>query len=230
VSQRSARRQITIVTILSLAFSLSSFSISEAAVKSGASCSKVNAKTKIGGDAYVCTKNPTVKNAKLTWVWVGCMQSNTLYVESKKRLTLVLEKAAAANLAIDNEIANLKASAASDEAEAKVFDQKAADAKAKQASAIVEAKSASDKANAVGPTTAAGINYSKASQQWTKAANSYGLAVSNFERSATNLRKKIGEVANLEKKKVTVQRSVESAKTEVDSSLQNRKNACEPGL
>ena len=54
----------------------------EAANKAGASCTKSNAKTKIGGDSYICTKNPTAKNAKLTWVWIGCIDSNKLYLDA----------------------------------------------------------------------------------------------------------------------------------------------------
>jgi hypothetical protein len=68
----------------------------EAANKAGAACKKANAKTKIGGDNYVCVKNPTVKNAKLTWVWVGCIDSNKLYLESRARLVTITETAAQA--------------------------------------------------------------------------------------------------------------------------------------
>ena len=202
----------------------------ESAVKPGTTCSKVNAKIKIGGDTYICTKNPTVKNAKLTWVWSGCIQSNTLYADAKKRLAVILDKATAANLAIESDIKKIKDSASSDEASAKIFDQKAADARAKQSNALTEAKSATEKASAAGLNTPTGLNYSKAATQWTKAANSYSLAASNFERSASNLRKKIGEVATLERQKTVVQRSVDNANAEVSSTFENRKSACQPGL
>ena len=111
----------------------------EAANKAGAACTKANAKTKIGGDQYLCVKNPTVKKAKLTWVWIGCIDSNKLYLESNARLKSITETAAQAATMLDTEIAALKAAAPADEAEAKVFDQKATDAKAKQAAALLEA-------------------------------------------------------------------------------------------
>jgi len=56
------------------------------------------------------------------------------------------------------------------------------------------------------------------------------LAAKNFERSAASLRDKINEVAKKEKQKLTVLQTVENSKVEVSSTLQNRKNACKPGL
>jgi hypothetical protein len=202
----------------------------EAANKAGASCTKTNAKTKIGGDSYVCTKNPTVKNAKLTWVWVGCIDSNKLYVEANSRLKAITESAAQATTMLDTEIASLKAGAAADEAEAKTFDEKAAAAKVKQLNALAEAKVAADNATKVGATTAAGKQYTTASDTWTKAARSYELAAKNFERSAASLRDKINEVAKKEKQKANVAQTVVNSQVEVKSTLQNRKNACQPGL
>ena len=202
----------------------------EAANKAGAACTKANAKTKIGGDQYLCVKNPTVKKAKLTWVWIGCIDSNKLYLESSARLKSITETAAQAATMLDTEIAALKAAAPADEAEAKVFDQKATDAKAKQAAALLEAKANTDNATKVGATTTAGKQYTTNASTWTKAARSYELAAKNFERSAASLRDKIGEVAKKEKQKVNVLQTVENTKSEVSSTLQNRKQACKPGL
>jgi hypothetical protein len=202
----------------------------EAANKAGAACKKANAKTKIGGDGYVCTKNPTVKNAKLTWVWVGCIDSNKLYLESSARLTAITEAASQAATMLDTEIAALKAAAPADEAEAKVFDQKATDARVKQAAALADAKANSDNATKVGASTTAGKQYTTNAATWTKAARSYELAAKNFERSAESLRDKINEVVKKEKQKVNVLQTVENTKAEVSSTLQNRKQACKPGL
>ena len=202
----------------------------EAANKAGAACKKANAKTKIGGDNYVCVKNPTVKNAKLTWVWVGCIDSNKLYLESIARLVTITETAAQAATMLDTEIAALKAAAPTDEAEAKALDQKAADAKVKQASALLEAKANTDNATKVGATTTAGKQYTTNAATWTKAARSYELAAKNFERSAASLRDKIGEIEKAEKRKVNVLQTVENTKSEVKSTLDNRKQACKAGL
>jgi hypothetical protein len=220
----------TLLAASSLLMAMTTVIPAEAANKAGATCTKANAKTKIGGDSYVCTKNPTVKNAKLTWVWVGCIDSNKLYLESNARLKTITESAAQAVTMLDTEIAALKAEAPKDEADAKVFDQKAADAKAKQAAALADAKLNSDNATKAGLTTTAGKQYTANAATWTKAARSYELAAKNFERSAASLRDKINEVAKKEKQKLTVLQTVENSKVEVSSTLQNRKNACKPGL
>lgn len=220
----------TLLAASSLLMAMTAVIPAEAANKAGASCTKANAKTKIGGDRYVCTKNPTVKKAKLTWVWVGCIDSNKLYLEANARLKTITESAAQATTMLDAEIAKLKADAPADEAEAKLYDQKAADAKVKQAAALADAKLNTDAAAKVGATTTAGKQYTTNAATWTKAARSYELAAKNFERTAASLRDKINEVAKKEKQKLNVLQTVENSKTEVASTLQNRKNACRPGL
>jgi hypothetical protein len=225
-SLKQLGRGATLFAATSLLMATTAVIPADAANKAGAACTKANAKTKIGGDGYVCIKNPTVKNAKLTWVWVGCIDSNKLYLESSARLKSITETAAQAATMLDTEIAALKAAAPADEAEAKVFDQKATDAKAKQAAALLDAKANTDNATKVGATTTAGKQYTTNAATWTKAARSYELAAKNFERSAASLRDKIGEVA----KKVNVLQTVENTKSEVSSTLQNRKQACKPGL
>lgn len=220
----------TLLAASSLLMAMTAVIPAEAANKAGASCSKANAKTRIGGDRYVCTKNPTVKKAKLTWVWVGCIDSNKLYLEANARLKTITESAAQATTMLDAEIAKLKADAPADEAEAKLYDQKAADAKVKQAAALADAKLNTDAAAKVGATTTAGKQYTTNAATWTKAARSYELAAKNFERTAASLRDKINEVAKKEKQKLNVLQTVENSKTEVASTLQNRKNACRPGL
>ncbi len=229
-SLKQLGRGATLFAATSLLMATTAVIPAEAANKAGAACTKANAKTKIGGDQYLCVKNPTVKKAKLTWVWIGCIDSNKLYLESSARLKSITETAAQAATMLDTEIAALKAAAPADEAEAKVFDQKATDAKAKQAAALLEAKANTDNATKVGATTTAGKQYTTNAATWTKAARSYELAAKNFERSAASLRDKIGEVAKKEKQKVNVLQTVENTKSEVSSTLQNRKQACKPGL
>ena len=229
-SLKQLGRGATLFAATSLLMATTAVIPAEAANKAGAACTKANAKTKIGGDQYLCVKNPTVKKAKLTWVWIGCIDSNKLYLESNARLKSITETAAQAATMLDTEIAALKAAAPADEAEAKVFDQKATDAKAKQAAALLEAKANTDNATKVGATTTAGKQYTTNASTWTKAARSYELAAKNFERSAASLRDKIGEVAKKEKQKVNVLQTVENTKSEVKSTLQNRKQACKPGL
>jgi len=149
------RRGATVIAATSLLLAITAVVPAQAVNKAGAACKKANAKMKIGGDSYVCIKNPTVKNAKLTWVWTGCVDSNKLYIESSARLKTINETAAQAVKLLDIEIIALKAAAPSYEAEAKAFDQKAADAKVKQAAALLDAKANADNATRVGVTTTA---------------------------------------------------------------------------
>ena len=229
-SLKQLGRGATLFAATSLLMATTAVIPAEAAKKAGAACKKINAKTKIGGDQYLCVKNPTVKKAKKTWVWIGCIDSNKLYLESIARVVTITETAAQAAILLDTEIAALKAAAPADEAEAKAFDQKAADAKVKQAAALADAKANSDNATKVGASTTAGRQYTANASTWTKAARSYELAAKNFERSAASLRDKISEVENKEKQKVNVLQTVENSKLEVSSTLQNRKQACKPGL
>lgn len=223
-------RGATVIAATSLLMAITAVVPAQAVNKAGAACKKANAKTKIGGDSYVCIKNPTVENAKLTWVWTGCVDSNKLYLESSARLKIINETAAEAVKLLDTEIIALKAAAPSYEAEAKAFDQKAADAKVKQAAALLDAKANADNATRVGVTTTAGKQYTTNAAIWVKAARSYELAAKNFERSAASLREKINEVGKKEKQKLNVLQAVENSKSEVKSTLQNRKQACTPGL
>jgi hypothetical protein len=220
----------TLLAASSLLMAMTAVTPAEAANKAGARCTKANAKAKIGGDNYVCAKNPTVKNAKLVWLWVGCLESNKLFIDSKARFMSVSDSANQAITMLETAITTLKNEAPSDEANAKVFDQKAADARAKQVAALAEAKTNTDNANKAGLTTDAGKQYATNAATWTKAARSYELAAKNFDRSATSLRDKINEVAKKEKQKQTVLQSVENANVEVQATKQNRKNACKPGL
>ncbi len=69
-----------------------------ATITNGVACAKSGASTKVGTNVYKCTKNPAVANAKLTWVWSGCLDANAAYVTSLatvKSLTTSLTKSVA---------------------------------------------------------------------------------------------------------------------------------------
>jgi predicted house-cleaning NTP pyrophosphatase (Maf/HAM1 superfamily) len=78
ISLKQLGRGATLFAATSLLMATTAVIPAEAAKKAGAACKKLNAKTKIGGDQYLCVKNPTVKKAKKTWVWIGCIDSNKL--------------------------------------------------------------------------------------------------------------------------------------------------------
>lgn len=48
-------------------------------VSNGVACKKSGATTKVSGSSYRCAKNPLVKNAKLTWLSMDCLNTATTY-------------------------------------------------------------------------------------------------------------------------------------------------------
>ncbi len=116
----------------------------EAANKAGARCTKVNAKAKIGGDSYVCTKNPTVKNAKLTWVWVGCIQAHTEYLASVAAQKEAKTKLDSAITMFDIDIAALNSKKPEFEQKAIALEKDAATWRTKANEATAKAKALKD--------------------------------------------------------------------------------------
>jgi hypothetical protein len=48
-------------------------------VSNGVACSKAGATTKVSGSSYKCAKNPLVKNSKLTWLSLDCINTANTY-------------------------------------------------------------------------------------------------------------------------------------------------------
>jgi chromosome segregation ATPase len=67
-------------------------------VKSGASCSKLGAKTKANGSVYTCGTNPTTTSKKLVWIISDCVTANAQYLDSVKQM-----------LSIQAQVANVQA-------------------------------------------------------------------------------------------------------------------------
>ena len=55
-------------------------------VSNGVSCKKAGATTKVSGSTYKCAKNPLVKNAKLTWLSLDCLNTANTYRTALKNL------------------------------------------------------------------------------------------------------------------------------------------------
>ncbi len=71
-------------------------------ISNGVSCKKANATTKVKGSTYRCAKNAFVKNAKLTWLSLDCVNTTSTY----KKAVLNLPKVKAVT---DSTIAKLDA-------------------------------------------------------------------------------------------------------------------------
>jgi hypothetical protein len=48
-------------------------------VSNGVACKKAGATTKVSGSSYRCARNPLVKNAKLTWLSLDCLNTANTY-------------------------------------------------------------------------------------------------------------------------------------------------------
>lgn len=55
-------------------------------VSNGVACKKSGATTKVSGSKYRCAKNPLVKNAKLTWLSLDCINTATTYKKAVANL------------------------------------------------------------------------------------------------------------------------------------------------
>jgi hypothetical protein len=198
----------------------------EAAAKAGASCTKANSRTKIGGDSYICTKNPLVKNAKLTWVWIECINTNKSYFDSAARLTTLKSQVATAQ----GKINTLKAGLADDETQAKGYDAKAAEAQTKKDAALAKAADQAAKVQQFGATTTAGKAYQKNVDLWNNNAKTYDLAIKNFQRAAKALRDKVNEIADEQKRIDLANQTIAASELQLKATDQSRKQACAPGL
>ena len=71
-------------------------------ISNGVSCKKAGATTKVKGATYRCGKNAFVKNAKLTWLSIDCVNTTSTYLKGKANLPKI-------KLATDSTIAKLDA-------------------------------------------------------------------------------------------------------------------------
>ena len=71
-------------------------------ISNGVACKKAGAITKVKGATYRCGKNAFVKNAKLTWLSIDCVNTTSTYLKGKANLPKI-------KLATDSTIAKLDA-------------------------------------------------------------------------------------------------------------------------
>ena len=75
-----------------------------AKISNGVACSKRNATTKVGGDTYRCTTNPTTTSNKLVWMWAGCLDANKAFLSTKKQYDDLLKQISGSSTTITNSI------------------------------------------------------------------------------------------------------------------------------
>ena len=209
-------KRASVIAAMALLATTTSFIPAEAANRAGGPCPKLNAKARIGGDQYVCTRNPIVKNAKRTWVWTGCLDANKLYLDSVKRLDSLKAGLVTAKAKLDELVAEIPAA----DAKAKEYDGKIASTQVKLDAAKVKYQA----------SLAKGAAYAKATDQWNNAIKSYERAIAGFKRAADNWREKSADVTAQQKRLDLQSQTIAASELEIKSNLQGRNQACRPGL
>ena len=209
-------KKASVVAAMALLTTTTSFIPAEAAVKAGDRCKKEGATLRISGDRYVCTKNPRFPNEKRSWVWVGCIEANTLYTDSVKRLDTLKAGLLSAKAKLDELTAEIPAA----EAKAKEYDAKIA---------ATQVKLDSAKAN-YEENRAKGAAFAKATEQWNNAVKSYERAIASFKRAADNWRDKTSDVTAQQKRLDLQSQTIAASEVEIASNLKGRNQACQKGL
>lgn len=211
-----------------------------ATLKSGAACTKVGAKTKVGTNSYTCGINPTVKTTKLTWLLNDCLTANKLYVAAVNNQTNFTAQ-------VTNTLDQLKKSIATWQAASDLADQKLkaanADFPAKIAAiqvkidaATVKSTNAHDKAK-----TSTGVNL----LNWTKAYTGYDNNITRYKSAIDLLNKGIARLQSTKDRAVSQITSLNAqltstmasqpalaaqVKVSVTQGLTQLKLACKAGL
>ena len=74
-------------------------------ISNGVSCTKSGATTKVSGSSYKCAKNLLVKNSKLTWLSLDCLNTANTYVKALANLPKIKTATDATIAKLDADIA-----------------------------------------------------------------------------------------------------------------------------
>lgn len=168
-------------------------------VSNGVACKKSGATTKVSGSTYRCAKNALVKNSKLTWLSMDCLNTVSTYRTALANLPKI--KAATdetvAKLDADiakQEIENEKASKLIPEYQAKIATINAALVPLRADTVnLTKNKATIDKyAQAIRSYEAAIRAYSTVNKQSDRSEKAKGQAIDQFENSKTDIQTTLG--------------------------------------
>ena len=178
-------------------------------VSNGVACSKVGATTKVSGSSYRCAKNPLVKNSKLTWLSLDCLNTATTYNKSVANLPKI-------KAATDATIAKLDEDIVAQAIEVEKANKLIPEYQAKIATintALTALKA--DTAN-LAKNKATIDKYTSAIKSYEAAIKAYGTVGKQTERS--------------EKAKEQALSQYESSKTDIETTLGMAKLICSKGF
>jgi uncharacterized protein (DUF885 family) len=178
-------------------------------ISNGVSCKKSGATTKVSGSTYRCAKNPLVKNAKLTWLSLDCINTATTYRKAVANLPTIKK-------ATDATVAKL---------DADILKQAAQDAKAAKLIPEYRAKMESFTAivNVLKADTANLVKNKKAIDNYTSAIRNYDAAIKAYTT--------VGKQSDRSKKaREQALTQYENSKTDIETSLSMAKLICTKGF
>jgi hypothetical protein len=178
-------------------------------ISNGVACSKSGATTKVSGSSYKCAKNPLVKNSKLTWLSLDCLQTVTTYTAALANLPKI-------KAATEATIANLEEDIVKQQIEVEKAKKLIPEYQAKIATintALTALKA--DTANLT-KNKATIDKYSSAVRSYEAAIKAYGVVGKQSDRS--------------EKAKAQAQAQYDNSKTDLQTTLGMAKLVCTKGF
>lgn len=168
-------------------------------VSNGVACKKSGQTTKVSGSSYRCAKNPLVKNAKLTWLSLDCLNTATTYKKAVANLPKI-------KAATDETVAKLDADMAKQAIETEKANKLIPEYQAKIATIntalvalradtanLTKNKATIDKyAAAVRSYEAAIRAYSTVGKQSERSERAKAQAVDQYENSKTDIETTLG--------------------------------------
>jgi hypothetical protein len=168
-------------------------------VSNGVACSKAGATTKVSGSSYRCAKNPLVKNSKLTWLSLDCLNTAATYTRAVANLPKIKAATDATIAKLDEDIAKQaleveKANKLIPEYQAKIATINAALTTLKSDTAnLAKNKATIDKYTAAVKSYEAAIKaYGTVGKQSDRSEKAKAQALSQYESSKTDIETTLG--------------------------------------
>lgn len=168
-------------------------------VSNGVACKKAGQTTKVSGSSYRCAKNPLVKNSKLTWLSLDCLNTANTYNKAVANLPKIKAATDATIAKLDEDIATQaieveKANKLIPEYQAKIATINAALATLKADTAnLAKNKATIDKYNAAVKSYEAAIKaYGTVGKQTDRSEKAKAQALSQYESSKTDIETTLG--------------------------------------
>jgi hypothetical protein len=178
-------------------------------VSNGVACKKAGQTTKVSGSSYRCAKNPLVKNSKLTWLSLDCINTANTYNRAVANLPKI-------KAATDETVAKLDADMAKQAAETEKANKLIPEYQAKIATintALVALRA--DTANLT-KNKATIDKYASAVRSYEAAIRAYSTVGKQSERSLRAKEQAIGQYEN--------------SKTDIETTLGMAKLICSKGF